>query len=434
MILAQIDRLDAAAMVDLLQSLEALRSWIDAQCAKLANRLAVATQTAMTQSHGISGQMSAPQLAASELAAALRVSAGTAKIRIEHSYLLINHHHRTLEALETGQLSWRHATTITEECAAIPDEAVAGFEEQLIEIGADTTVAKLAGRARTLREKEHPVALDVRHKAALTERRVELCPAPDGMAWLSAYLPAEQAIGIHNRLTTGARTLQNPAEPRTLTQLRADILADLLTHSCPERTTKAPSADTGNDATSAAATGRKATSGTVGEGGSGGLGYLKGIHAEVLVLVPALTLLQRSDEPGELEGYGPIAPEVARELAAHAPSFTRLLTHPETGAVLSIGRDRYKIPKDLKTWLRVRDKTCRHPGCNRIAASCEIDHTIPWCRGGPSNHGNLSHLCRLHHRLKTEGFWHYNQPQPGTITATSPAGKTYTTNPDPPPF
>ncbi len=36
--------------------------------------------------------------------------------------------------------------------------------------------------------------------------------------------------------------------------------------------------------------------------------------------------------------------------------------------------------------------------------------------------------------LKTAGYWHYEQPEPGTLTATSPTGKTYTTLPQPPPF
>ncbi|HEY5221829.1 MAG TPA: hypothetical protein VIJ18_02100, partial [Microbacteriaceae bacterium] len=46
-------------------------------------------------------------------------------------------------------------------------------------------------------------------------------------------------------------------------------------------------------------------------------------------------------------------------LAAHAPSFTRLLTHPQTEAVLSVGRDSYRVPADLRQWLRIRDGLCR---------------------------------------------------------------------------
>ncbi|MEB0268080.1 HNH endonuclease, partial [Cryobacterium sp. 10I5] len=76
--------------------------------------------------------------------------------------------------------------------------------------------------------------------------------------------------------------------------------------------------------------------------------------AQVNVTVPVLTLLGKSAEPGYLAGYGPIDPETARRLAAGAPSFTRLLTHPETGVVLSMGRDTYKVPAALKKWLEVR--------------------------------------------------------------------------------
>jgi hypothetical protein len=63
-------------------------------------------------------------------------------------------------------------------------------------------------------------------------------------------------------------------------------------------------------------------------------------------------LLGRDDLPATLDGYGPIDPVTARTLAGHAPSFIRLLTHPETGAVLSVGRDNYRVPQDLKNWLR----------------------------------------------------------------------------------
>ena len=48
------------------------------------------------------------------------------------------------------------------------------------------------------------------------------------MAWLTAYLPADQAAAIWNRTTAVARGLQGPDESRTLTQLRADAFATAL--------------------------------------------------------------------------------------------------------------------------------------------------------------------------------------------------------------
>ncbi|MHA7286657.1 HNH endonuclease [Arthrobacter sp. MDT3-44] len=159
-----------------------------------------------------------------------------------------------------------------------------------------------------------------------------------------------------------------------------------------------------------------------------------GLRAHINVTVPVLSLLGVDDAPAQLESYGPIPAELARRIAAHAPSFTRLLTHPETGAVLSVGRTSYAVPSDLKNWLRVRDRTCRHPGCNIPASRSEFDHTTPWARGGGTNHDNLAHLCRRHHMFKSEGLWHYEQARPGLLTATSIAGRTYTAPADDPPF
>ncbi|WP_022886721.1 HNH endonuclease signature motif containing protein [Glaciibacter superstes] len=107
---------------------------------------------------------------------------------------------------------------------------------------------------------------------------------------------------------------------------------------------------------------------------------------DVFVTVPALTLLGMSEEQGNLNGYGPIDPDTARDLAAKCPSFVRILTHPETGVVLSVGRDRYQVPADLRRMLQLRDGTCRFPGCNRQAAGCDIDHSEDWNHGGETAH------------------------------------------------
>ncbi len=67
-----------------------------------------------------------------------------------------------------------------------------------------------------------------------------------------------------------------------------------------------------------------------------------------MVTVPVFTLMGLSDEPATLEGYGPISPDAARQIAGTAPGFTRLLIHPETGALLSFGADHYKVTKKAR--------------------------------------------------------------------------------------
>lgn len=159
---------------------------------------------------------------------------------------------------------------------------------------------------------------------------------------------------------------------------------------------------------------------------------LLSLRPTVAITVPVLTLLGHAEEPGHLDGYGPIDPATARALAASAPSFIRILTHPETGAVLSVGRDRYAVPADLRTWLRLRDQTCRFPGCSRAAVRCEVDHTVAFREGGARGRteaANLAHLCRKHHRLKHTTRWNVEQRPGGELTWTSPTGRRYATRP-----
>ena len=89
----------------------------------------------------------------------------------------------------------------------------------------DLVPGRFRAKARTWRERHHPVSIEQRHTKCAADRRVEFVPDRDGMAWLNAYLPADTAAGIWERTTAAARALQGPDEARTLTQLRADVAA-----------------------------------------------------------------------------------------------------------------------------------------------------------------------------------------------------------------
>ncbi|WP_308930775.1 DUF222 domain-containing protein [Arthrobacter sp. SLBN-112] len=80
-------------------------------------------------------------------------------------------------------------------------------------------------KARTWRERHHPDSIEKRHAKGVQDRCLEYVPEQDGMARVSACLPADQAAAIWNRITAVARGLQSPDEDRTLTQLRADVFA-----------------------------------------------------------------------------------------------------------------------------------------------------------------------------------------------------------------
>jgi hypothetical protein len=335
-----------------------------------------------------------------ELAAALRIPERTAEAQLVVSEALVHDLPATLVALTAGEISYRHAQILVDNTAALDSATRGTLEVAALPYARNLTAAKFERKIRTLRERSNPETIRERHERAASDREVVFAPARDGMAWLSAYLPAVDALGAFTRLTEWASTLQHPDEVRTLTQLRADVFRDLI------------------------------IDGHVIDGEV--VDAARGVTAKVFVTVPVLTLLGREDLPATLDGYGPIDADTARMLAGHAPSFIRLLTHPETGAVLSVGRESYRVPQDLKNWLQVRDATCRFPGCSRHAPRCEIDHTLDWAHDGQTRHDNLAHLCKSHHTLKHNTDWQVAQARDGTgnLTWTSPAGRNYTTEPE----
>jgi hypothetical protein len=209
---------------------------------------------------------------------------------------------------------------------------------------------------------------------------------------------------------------QTKTETRTLTQLGADVCADALAAGLV--------GDSQGAQVSTASDTSATTPPTVSTTAFGR------IQPTVFVTVPVLTLLGRSDEPGDLAGYGPIDPETARKLAGKSKTWYRLLTDPETGAPLSLGRTRYTPTKQMRDYLALRDGTCRWEGCNRQAKHCEIDHTEAWEFGGPTDCDNLSHVCPKHHRMKHQTTWTAKQLPGGVIRWTSPDGPAYVTEPE----
>jgi hypothetical protein len=76
----------------------------------------------------------------------------------------------------------------------------------------------------------------------------------------------------------------------------------------------------------------------------------------------------------------------------------------------------------LAEFIRARDQTCIAPTCTRPAEACDLDHTLDWLHGGPTEASDLEALCRHDHRGKHHGGWHYDQPEPGRFVITDPTG------------
>lgn len=359
-----------------------------------------------------------------ELATALRVPERTMAAQVDEAQALVEHYPGALAAVRTGAVSYRHAEVLMDHTADLEEHDRAAAEAALLDLASRQTVSRFRASARCWRERHHPRAAAERHRAAADKRGVWVDPALDGMAYLSALLPAVQAHAIVDGVTGLATAMRGPDEPRTLAQLRADVLAALLLD--PAAAALARDA-AGSPMSAAPETEWFCDDAPVGAAVVPWWVLTRGIRAEVSVTVPFLTLLGRSDEPGQLVGYGPVDADTAWALAGQAAGWTRILTDPVSGEALDIGRDRYRVPGPMRRFLRQRDGTCRFPGCARAARRCDVDHTVAWEDGGGTSSGNLAHLCRAHHRLKHLAGWDVQQLAGGVMRWRSPVGRTYTT-------
>jgi len=412
-----------------------------------------------------------------EIAAAFTISGQDADAWIYDSHHLIHDLPETFATLSRGEISLRSAQNITGEAMSLPAEARESFQKAMLPVAVVRTPQTVLRKARLLREKTHPETIVKRHKRALTDRRCWVDNERDGMANFTMYLDAAKAHQIHDHLTALGEEIHHAAvesnkHAAIMTMASLDGAADAAAGNgtsafgpaadlpagkiptpwgnggmwddptppvvdpsqwVPDgvrpdpdldyRTQAQTIVDVATDFLLGAAVERD------GDAGAGAGAGKQSRRVNVSITVPVMTLLGLDDKPPTLDGYGPIPLESALDLMGSASSFTRILTHPETGVIMSVGREQYAVPADLKRWLQMRDGTCRFVGCNRAAIRCDIDHTEAWAEGGCTDADNLAHLCRKHHRMKHETGWEVTNLGDGTLTWRSPAGRMYSTEP-----
>jgi hypothetical protein len=328
-----------------------------------------------------------------EVACLLTIGERAAAALLGEAHALTTSLPAALDALQSGKISWQHARIIVDETTGLDKAAASALEAHFLDPEApngargaaagELAPTRFRRKVRAWRERHHPESLEIRHAKSVEDRRMEYSPDRNGMAWVSLYMPADKACAIWNKTTALARGLQGPDEPRTLTQIKVDEAARLLL----------------------GAPGKNAEAGP-------------SLKADVLVTVPVLSLFGATDEPADLDNYGPIPASMARKLVSEgASSFYRVLVDPRDGAPLEISRTSYRLPESLKRWLRMRDGKCTFPGCSNHSQDNEADHLTAWEHGGSTGISNLGQLCPKHHRLKHRTRW-----SPGPAAANEPPG------------
>lgn len=338
-----------------------------------------------------------------EFAAAGHVAPGVMTNHFAVAAILVRDYPRTLAALQDGHISRRHAEVILEEAPKGDQDADDGgetlraaYEHDVVPYACKTTAPRTRAHARAVTAALRPVTQEQAHREARDEREVSVRPTCDGIAQLIGVIPEVLAYAIFDRLTAMAAAMD---DDRTMDQRRADLLCDLLL-------TAMATTATGTD--------------------------MDAFRPNVQVTIAASTLAGRDDAMAELDGIGPIHPDIARSLAGRALSFTRLFLDPD-GMVTNV--DTYVPSSRMKRYLRARDQHCRFPGCRAKTSRCQIDHNHDRALGGATSLCNLACFCTSHHPLKHPDVdarhrWTVRQQPEGTLVWTSPLGREYIDTPE----
>ncbi|MGH3828375.1 MAG: DUF222 domain-containing protein, partial [Pseudonocardiaceae bacterium] len=321
----------------------------------------------------------AHESAVAEVGLMLSTSARTAACRVGDAWSLCTRLPGTLAALEQGRITLAKARVIDEETMNLAEEHTAAVEHLVLAKARKQTPGQLRVATRRAVLSADPAAGRKRAERARCERGVRMWPEPDGMATLSAYLPAAEATGVFTVLDEHARHAGSPGDERGIEARRADTLVDLVltptgscsqgTNTAREQTTGEPDGDSGSarddapapdatrpapasdahspapDATRPAPDAAPDATSPAGRHCECGYPRRSG-GVDVRVTIPYTALLGAEDQPGELAGYGHIPAAVARDLAAGG-TWRRILTDPASGRPLDYGTTRYRPPAHL---------------------------------------------------------------------------------------
>jgi len=391
------------------------------ECAELGREISrlQARQTALAHERvallldetrpGSDGFDAAERSMISELSAGMHLSRYAAAKLLATGHALHERFPVTCAALETGRISLGHVEAILEAAADIPRDdtaALAEYEAQVVPFATAESRARTKAFAETVAAAVAPVALAEAHRRAHDDRAVSVTDDGAGQATMHATGPAALIHAAFDLLTQEGRAVLDAAkqdgaveDSRRLDQMRFDrFLLKILTGRITD------DAD-----------------------------LLDRVHAVIQVTVAESTLSGRDDRMAELDGRGPMDPDMARRLTAAAFGWERLELD---GAGMLVRTSPYRPPEAMKRYLRARDRTCRFLNCRMPARRCQIDHNHDYARGGPTDPCNLACFCEAHHALKHPDLdprwcWSARQRPGGVIVWTSPSGVEYTDAPPP---
>jgi hypothetical protein len=278
---------------------------------------------------------------AAEIAAGLTQTRRTSETELSRALSLNDRLHRVWSALSAGLIDLAKAKVCEKALGHLPQATIDVVLDQILEKAEGITTGQLrAGLSRLILAAD-PDGSASAFEEGLADRGVATYANPDqtGSFLVHNGNPVDVAAA-RAHVEEIARRLKTADEPRSLEEIRADVALDLLQGKC--RHMREPK-----------------------RGGRTNL------------LVSADTLLGLSNEPGELEGYGPVMAEIARKSAIENIDGESIFTVTDNGRPVATGTLTRRPTTAQRRHLEAVYPTCVFPGCRQPSFQCDLDHRKP---------------------------------------------------------
>jgi hypothetical protein len=292
----------------------------------------------------------------------------------------------TAEAMASGEIGFSHVALIAREAEAL---AISGSNNQfdetpLLNKARDYTVSRFQNFCHHQRHALDPSAYAADQARLVEARSLSLKTGDGGMLWIRGVLDPEGGNVLRTALEPLAHR-NGKGDDRTHDRRLADAMVEMASRTLD----------------------------------SGSLPIRAGQRPHLQVTTTLETLLQHCGAPAaDIEFSLPISSAAVERLACDS-NITRILLD-SASRVIDVGRSKRVIQPAQRRALRVRDETCRWPGCDRPASYTSGHHLVHWIKGGPTDLPNLVLLCHRHHWMVHEGKWQLVRTDDGQLLAVPP--------------
>lgn len=331
------------------------------------------------------------EFASAEIGAALTYTRRAADRELGLAVDLVSRYPILLNALETGDVDVAKVRVIVHGISHVDVEIGRRAIERILPDAPRLTTGQIAARLRRIVIEADPDEAKKAYEEGLAEAQIWSRLEPNGTGTMIATgLDAYDLSCANRRINRLARRFKNEGDPRPIDQIRASVFMGLLTGQSSEPADR----------------------------------------AQCNITASLDTLTRLAEKPGDLEGFGPVIADIARQIFEQQKNaaWTFTVTDQGTGQVY-VGTTSRRPTTSMRRRLTSRYPTCVHPGCRMPAARCDLDHTEGWAEGGKTTLCNLAPLCRFHHRMKHSTRWTYHRLLDGTIEWVSQFGFRYLTHP-----